>query len=108
MVVLVKNNSKFIERLLILIVIIVFISLGFITYQRYKNNNDDEQIINNYYNLEFLFNNGYVRLANTIDSFNNDEVSFTLNDNTLVIESEDTEKVISGLPNNNLKYIIIT
>lgn len=98
-----KNNSKFIERLLILIVIIVFISLGFITYQRYKNNNDDEQIINNYYNLEFLFNNGYVRPANTIDSFNNDEVSFTLNDNTLVIESEDTEKVISGLPNNNLK-----
>lgn len=98
-----KNKKRFIEALLIFIVIVIFVIFGFIVYKRYVTSDVKEEAINNYYNLEFLFNNGYVKLANTIDSFNNDEIDFSLKNNNLVIKKNSKERIISGLPNNNLK-----
>lgn len=107
------NNSKnkSLEKLLILVVAFIFITMGIIIYQSYKKNvsENKDEIINNYYSSEFLFNNGYIRLANDISDFNDQSEGLYMyldGDNIFHIKYADKEEIINkeikGLPDGNV------
>ena len=71
------NKKKIIETLIILIVIIVFIIMGIIIYERYKVKEETKEevvTIDNYYNSEFLFNNGYIEKAKEITDLKDENI----------------------------------
>lgn len=107
-----KKNKKLIETIIILFVIIIFIIMGIIIYQRYiekQETNQDAPIINDYYNSEFLFNNGYIKIADTIENLKQEDNIYMYLDkeNTLNIKTVEksniNNKQIKGLPQGKLK-----
>jgi len=104
------NKKKIIEMLIILIVIIVFIIMGIIIYERYKVKEETKEevvTIDNYYNSEFLFNNGYIEKAREITDLKDENISIYLDkDNNLYIKKVQTEnnfnKQITGLPKGKI------
>lgn len=107
-----KNlDKKWKERFLIIIIAIFFVIIGIIIYLRY---NDDDvnttlELENNYYTAEFLFNNDYIKTANTISDFNtntDDLYMYLDGENILHIKYKDKEnevnKEVEGLPQGNV------
>lgn len=104
-------NKKTLESLCFLLIIITFIIIGYYTYQSYrekKNSNDSNVEINNFYNVDYLFNNSYIEEPNTIDDLSSkqDKVYMYLDaSNIMYIKYTDNEKYnkkIIGLPNKNV------
>lgn len=103
-------NKKIIETISFLCIIIIFIIIGYYTYQSYidKRASDDDAKINNFYNVEYLFNSGYITVPNTIDDFGNKDAEIYIYldaDNTMYIKYKDNEKKnkkVTGLSNEDI------
>lgn len=108
-----NNKKKNIEKALIFIVILLFILLGFVIYQRYTEDVKEEKeevIIDNYYNVEYLFNNDYIKIANTIEDFNNKNLDLYMyldGENIFHIKNKNSLEVtnikVEGLPKGDIK-----
>ena len=108
-----NDKKKNIEKALIFMVVGLFILLGFIVYQRYTNDVKEEKeevIIDNYYNSEYLFNNDYIKIANTVEDFNNKNLDLYMyldGENTFYIKNKDSLKEtnvkVTGLPKGDIK-----
>lgn len=90
---------KILSNLYVFIIIVILIIIGYYTYQSYMNkiNSDDESVeLNNYYDAEYLFNSGYIKKANTIDS--NESISISYTDSTMIIKYANYSKQINNVP----------
>lgn len=104
------SKKKILEMVCILVVLGAFILLGCCTYQSYqdkKENNASSTKVNNYYNIDYLFNNNYLKKPSTINEFNKEDKIYMYLDknNTLYIKNKENRKLnknISGLPNEDL------
>lgn len=70
------KNKKMIEWCAIFLIVITFIVIGYYTYQSYskqKEEKSDVVKVDNYYNPDYLFNNDYIKIPNTIKDFANKE-----------------------------------
>lgn len=95
-----------------MLIIMSFVVMGYYTYQSYSNQKQksSEVIkIDNYYNPDYLFNNDYIKLANSIDNFNDEtkEIYMYLDkDNTFYIKytsgNISYNKHITNLPKGKL------
>ena len=100
-------KKKFKGIILVIIVITIFISLGFIIIKRYDNKESNE-IINNYYTVEYLFNNGYIEKPNDITLINqksNNIYAYLDKDNILYIKdiSNNYNNNVNGLPKESIE-----
>lgn len=104
-----KNISKY---LIVVVIVLFFIFLGVNVYKSCKDNavKNDEVISNNYYNFEFLFNNGYIKIADNIASLNEKDSDFYmyLDDKNILhvkykLDDKEFNKEIKGLPSTSLK-----
>ena len=103
-----KNISKYI---FVTFIVLFFIFMGINIYISYEKNVDknDDGIIHNYYNFEFLFNNGYIKIADDITGMDEKNSNFYmyLSDDVLhvkyKIDDKEYNKEIFGLPSSNLK-----
>ena len=100
-------NKKVLERLCILFVVTVFIIIGYSTYKSYedkKSSNDNTVEINNFYNVEYLFNNSYIDTPQTIEDFSDEKGDIYIYldaSNVMYIkytDAEENNKKITGLP----------
>ena len=97
--------KKKLESIFILLVIFIFIIIGYFIYKSYAEKNSDNDIdINNFYNEEYLFNSGYIKLADTISDFSDKDANIYMyiEDSSLYIklkedDSEITKRIV-GLP----------
>ena len=106
------KNKKFIEFFCFTLIIIVFIIFGYYTYKSYsgkKNGNNKSVEINNFYNIDYLFNNNYLSFAKTISDFSSKDKDLYMYldaDNVLYIkyvsEEKSKDKSIKGLPKEKL------
>lgn len=92
------------EFIIIITAIIVLVILGLLIYQRYTIK-DKENVENNYYNEEYLFNNGYIKNPKDIEDLDNniyDIYMYLDKENTLYIRDikNSTSKQVTGLPIN--------
>lgn len=107
-----STEKRLIEILCFVFVISSFLIIGYCTYKSYENkkkNNDDEIKIDNYYNSDYLFNSGYIKVASTISDFKEKEKSIYMyldKDNTLYIKyinkNISYNKHVSGLPKGDI------
>lgn len=108
-----NDKKKNIEKVLIFVVAVLFILLGFVIYQRYTTDVKEEKeevIVDNYYNVEYLFNNDYIKIADTIEDFNNKNLDLYMyldGENTFYIKNKNSLKetniTVTGLPNKDIK-----
>ena len=97
-------NKKVLEKLYIILIITVFIVIGYYTYKSYedkKSSNDTTVELNNFYNVDYLFNNSYIDVPKTIEDFSSIEgkIHITLDTNNVMnIEYENNSKKVLGLP----------
>lgn len=102
------KNKKFLELFCFALIIVVFIIFGYCTYKSYslkKGNNNKNVEINNFYNIDYLFNNNYLSIAKTISDFSSKDKDLYMYldaDNVLYIkfvsDKIDNDKSIEGLP----------
>ena len=106
-----NKNRKLFGSMFVLFVLIFFVLIGYYTYESYlskKDTNNDDVKINNFYNIEYLFNNNYLNLAKGIDDFsdNSKKVYMYLDaDNVFYIKYTDESilnKKVTGLPKDKL------
>ena len=99
-------NRKALEKLCILLVITLFIVIGYYTYKSYedkKDSKDSDVEINNFYNVDYLFNNSYIDTPKTIEDFASKEGGIYIYldaSNTMYIKytnKENYSKRITGL-----------
>lgn len=97
--------KKKLEPVFIILIIIILVSIGYFIYKSYVNKNLINDIdVNDFYNEEYLFNSGYIKLASTISDFSdeNDNVYIYIDSASLYIKSKkdgsETIKRITGLP----------
>lgn len=105
-------NKKLIEILGFSLIIVLFITIGYFTYQSYsvqKEDNSKPLEIDNYYSEEYLFNNDYIKFANTISDFSEEEKDIYMYldaQNILYIKYTNGKtklnKKISNLPEENV------
>lgn len=108
-----EKRKKIIEKILITMVIVLFVIFGFFIYQRYTEDvslEKQEVVIDNYYNSEYLFNNNYIKIASTIDDFNNNSKDIYMYldaENVFHIKDKnDLKKLnfeVKGLPKGDVK-----
>lgn len=99
-------NKKLSEKFCIFFVLIVFIFIGYFTYRSYsdKRDSDDSIEINDFYNVDYLFNNSYIDTPKTIDDFSSKDGNFSIyldSNNTMYIKhlkDEKYNKKVTGLP----------
>lgn len=102
------KNNKFITLIFSIFIIVAFIIIGYRIYESYNNQkkeNNKNVEINNYYSVDYLFNNGFIKNANTISDFANEGKSLYMYldaENVLYIKSSNNDKKIdkqvTGLP----------
>ena len=105
-------NKKKLETFCVLLIIITtFVIIGYYTYKSYenkKNSNDGNVEINNFYNVDYLFNNSYIDIPKTIDDFSSKEGKIYIYldaSNIMYIKYTDKEKnnkKVTGLPKGNV------
>ena len=104
-----NKYRKLIEITSISLILLVFFIIGHYTYQSYldkKDTNEEEVKLDNYYNIDFLFNNNYVSVANTISDFSDEDGSIYMyldTSNTFYIKNKDKTNLsqkIKGLPSD--------
>ena len=104
-------NKKTLETICFLFIIITFSIIGYYTYKSYtdkKESSDMDTQINNFYDVEYLFNSGYILVPKTIEDFSSKdgEIYIYLDaNNTMYIKYTDKvekNKKITGLPNGDL------
>ena len=104
-------NRKMLENFCILLIITIFVIIGYYTYKSYENKrdlNDSTVEINNFYNVDYLFNNSYIDTPKTIEDFSSKigKIYMYLDaDNTMYIKYPDNEKYnkkITGLPKESV------
>ena len=105
------KRRKLIEVTSISLILIVFIIIGYYTYQSYinqKNSNEDKVKIDNYYNIDFLFNNNYINTAKTISDFSDEHSDIYMyldTSNVFYIKNTNKpnlNKKIKGLPSDEI------
>lgn len=109
----VNNKKNNIEKFIIIIVILLFVLLGIVIYQRYNEDvkeETEEVIVDNYYTTEYLFNNDYVKIANTISDFNDknfDLYMYLDGENIFHIKNKNSLEInniiVGGLPKGDIK-----
>lgn len=102
------KNNKFITFVFSVFIIIAFIIIGYRIYESYdsqKKANNKNVEINNYYSVDYLFNNGFIKNANTISDFSNegkDLYMYLDAENVFYIKSSSNDKKVdkqvTGLP----------
>ncbi len=104
-------SKKVLEKTCIMLIIIVFVIIGYYTYKSYDNkrNIDDSDVeINNFYNVDYLFNNSYIDTPKTIEDFSsgNETIYMYLDaENVMYIKYSNNEKYnkkIIGLPKGKI------
>lgn len=90
------------EKFVILFFIVLFIFIGFIIYKRVLFKQDDNQT-NDYYNIDFLWSNGYIKDADVISDSLDDVLMYLDGENVFHIKSSKESVVIEGLPKGDLK-----
>lgn len=106
------KNKKIIEFICFILIISAFITIGYYTYKSYttqKTKHTEQAKIDNYYNIEYLFNNGYIKTSETISNFKdekNDVYMYLDKNNTLYIKYTNKKNIynkhITGLPKKDL------
>ena len=69
-------KKKLVEIILFILVTVLFITIGYYIYQSYVSQKQEQNKnveIDNYYSEEYLFNNDYIKVANTISDFSEEE-----------------------------------
>ena len=62
------------NRLGLIAITFIVLVIAFFTYNSYKNGqNISDNKINNYYDIEYLFNSNYIKIANTIKDYSDSE-----------------------------------
>ena len=106
-----NKHGKLLGSMFVLFVFTFFIVIGYNIYESYsskKDANNDDVKINNFYDIEYLFNNGYLNIANSINDFSDKgkKIYMYLDaDNVLYIKytSEDIlNKKVNDLPKEKL------
>ena len=96
-----SRNKRIIEWGAFFLIVISFVVMGYYTYQSYSNQKKEKSDVvkvDNYYNPDYLFNNDYIKMANTIEDFNDegkDVYMYLDKDNTFYI------KYTNGKTSNN-------
>lgn len=100
-------NKKLKEFIIIFIVLLILIAIGCVIYERYSKKEEND-VINNYYSTEYLFNNGYIENPQDIESVSDNTNGIYMyldKDNTLYIKdtSNNYNKEVKGLPQGDIK-----
>lgn len=106
------RNKKVLEFGAFFLIIMSFVVMGYYTYHSYskqKEKSSEVIKIDNYYNPDYLFNNDYIKLADTIDSFSDEKKDIYMyldKDNTFYIKYTNGNisynKHITNLPKGKL------
>ena len=106
------KSKKFVEFICFLLIICAFVVIGYYTYESYANKKKDNTIetkVDNYYNIEYLFNNSYVKTSEEITNFKdekNDVYMYLDKNNTLYVKYTNKNNIynkhITGLPSGNI------
>ena len=98
-------KSKTLEKILIPLFIIIFLLIGFIIYERAQitTKKNEKIITNDYYNIEFLWGNGYIKEPETIDKTEKNISMYLDGKNILHIKTKTKKIEINGLPETNIK-----
>lgn len=100
-------NKKALEKLCVLFIMVAFAIIGYYIYKSYedkRSSNDSNVEINNFYNVEYLFNNSYIDVPQTIEDFSDEKGDIYIYldaSNVMYIkytDNEENNKKIIGLP----------
>lgn len=99
------KKGKLKEFIFILVIVTIFGFFGYYTYKSYSNkvkDSDESVKINDFYNIDYLFNNNYLESAKEIGDLSSDDLYMYLDaDNVLYVKSTeeavDVEETIKGL-----------
>lgn len=95
------------RKILIISISLILIIFGIVIYIRYtKSPTEEKQIENNYYSSEFLFNNNYIVLANSINDAKTIDKDLDIHseNNTLYINLNNLGTEINNVPSNSTIY----
>lgn len=104
-------SKKVLEKISILLIIMTLIIIGYYTYKSYDNKRsiDDSDVeINNFYDIDYLFNNSYIETPKTIEDFSSGKENIYIYldaDNVMYIKYSNNEKYnkkITGLPKGEI------
>lgn len=100
-----SKHRKLLGSMFVLCILVFFIVIGYSIYESYsskKNAENDDVMINNYYDIEYLFNNGYLNLANNIDDFsdNNKKIYMYLDADNVFYVKYTSEQILNKKVNN--------
>lgn len=102
-------KEKRLERFWILLIIIIIIIIGYFIYKSYEQKKDSDEKtleINNFYNVDYLFNNSYINAPKTIEDYSSKDSKIYMYldaNNTMYIKHTDNKHSIkiTGLPKNS-------